>query len=231
MDAEAIMLVAAEAALEAGRLEESARLFDELHAYQGAHPVPELGPRRQRKAQVTVGWLASQVELELARPSYRRLSRFQGAAQGARRLRAVEAEERAYGRPGYALRTGLVAAALEEEARHVPAPLAPLVRVRAQDTGHGLPRNWKEHARLVPVAQVFGSIGVVRRQRRWAPCPACRKPKPHVEVYADNNTWKCFRCQEGGSALDAVSWALLGHKPTSAEDWEQIGHWFAREAL
>lgn len=236
LETEESLLRLAEQALEAENAEAAARYLRLLEQVQEANPLPM--PSRAESyvplapSDTRVDWLANQARLELSRSRYKGLSRFEAAAQGARRLRAVEAEEQAHNRPGYAFRTGLVATELEELAKQKPAPLLPLVKAPAPvDGGHGLSRNWKEHARQVPIAQVFGAIGVTRRRRRWAPCPACQKTKPHVEVYADKNTWKCFRCQEGGSTLDAVSWALLRRAPSSPEDWEQVGAWFAREAL
>lgn len=230
------LLDEAQAALDRGDLELAAQLSEEADA-DLATPLPPLRrspPQEGTQSDLTVDWLAAAVELELSRPRYRALSRSEAAKRGAARVRASEREERAHGRTGYAFRSGLVASELERIAQEAPPKPEP-IRLKPSDDGEGkLPYGWLEEAKRFPVDQVLRALGAepVGRGGRWSPCPACgstpgtdRRGKVLVNA---KGRWHCVKCEEGGSGLDAVGWALLGRKPDGKDDLKTVGRWFAQ---
>ncbi len=75
------------------------------------------------------------------------------------------------------------------------------------------------------------AIGMRRKSTRWGPCPACnakqlgKRDKRSPIVIRD--AWRCYRCDQGGDAIDLVSFALLDRKGRHAgERFVEVKAWF-----
>ena len=78
--------------------------------------------------------------------------------------------------------------------------------------------QWIEDARRMDLRQLIpsltaGSGGGRARRDRSGPCPSCGAAD--VRVYAAREgwqRWQCYRCQQGGDAVDAVAYAVAGDR-------------------
>ena len=218
------LLALAEHALDADDLPAAARWMDELHHYQHTHPLPPLPRNGGRTPPQVVDTVANAVERELARAQNRRLSPPEAVRATLARLREQEQGERRYGRAGHALRTAEVVAALEVELARVTAP-TPKLEVPA---GEQLPYGWMATARATPWPDVATALGWDRKGGRYTPCPACgRQSESRGSVLTRPGQWHCVACEEGGSAIDAVGWRVLGRRPEGREDLDAVGRFMA----
>ena len=76
-----------------------------------------------------------------------------------------------------------------------------------------LPRNL-----LIP--RVATDLGMkIGKSQRWGPCPSCGsnpKKRPPVYLHHRDTAWTCSRCEEGGDAIDLISFAIVGTKGRNA---------------
>ena len=56
----------------------------------------------------------------------------------------------------------------------------------------------------VPISEVLALYGVETRHGNKALCPFHNEKTPSFTVYPNNNSWHCFGCGVGGSAIDFV---------------------------
>jgi hypothetical protein len=230
LDAETLLLTASQQAMDAGEWSHAVTLLDELYAYQVAHPLPPLPTRHICQPPPRVADPATTTaELEAARAVYARLTPSDRLTRGSAHLRAVEAEERAWGRPGYAYRTGQAAKVLEGMAAKA-SEVVQRARLEPVAEGERLPQGWMDAAKLRDWLEVLPVLGLrPTGGGRWQGCPSCSRDKGRRgSVITKPGRWHCVSCSEGGSVLDAVGWALLGRSPVGREDLDAVGRWLSQ---
>ncbi len=90
---------------------------------------------------------------------------------------------------------------------------------------------WINELDETPMAVVLARYGFQSRGDRFWPCPACNEETRSSSDRAKGpatfgDGWHCWRCGEGGRALDLVAWVLLGDsKPAKgdSEGWARLG--------
>ncbi len=96
--------------------------------------------------------------------------------------------------------------------------------------------GWIQEAKLAPILQVAAEIGMVQRNKGYAPCPMCRAGQrgssdKRGPVRIRGNYWRCYRsqCGCGGSVIDMVGAAILQAEPVlqNKEHSEPMQSWFA----
>ena len=67
----------------------------------------------------------------------------------------------------------------------------------------------------LPIIDVFNAYGVHVNSHNLALCPLHQEHTASFRVYPGSNSWFCFGCQAGGSAIDFVAY-LFGLEPLDA---------------
>jgi len=225
------LLVAAEAALTAGDLEGCAYLSGQIDAVLDAMPRPIVYRSPIHRGDSPQDPLEAAVALELGRPRWRNLppiEQLRACAEDCR-WRAALAEPYY---PSAAMELEEVAAVLLARAQEMEERVREPIEV---EPGGQLPHGWLERARQVPIHDVLTALGCSQTGRgRYTPCPACRgqsRSDKRGSVVLRGNRWSCVLCIEGGSAVDAAGWHVLGCEPAGGEQLSQVGAWLVSSGL
>ena len=202
---------------------EAARLFDALREIQTgpAVAVPQ-GPR--------ISTVHTAAALECSRRCYADMRPADKLKAAAAALRATATEELRYNRPGYAYATTQAADLLDTQAAAAADLLHRARVVVPVATGERLPDDWIATTKARHVADILPLLGMERTGGRWSPCPACQRPPGkdrRGSVLVQPHRWHCVACSAGGSAIDAVGWALHGRAPAPG-DFQPIGRWLSQ---
>ena len=225
------LLVAAEAALTAGDLEGCAYLSGQIDAVLDAMPRPSVYRSPIDRGDSPQDPIDAAVALELGRPRWRNLppiEQLRACAEDCR-WRAALAEPYY---PSAAMELEEVAAVLLARAQEMEERVREPIEV---EPGGQLPHGWLERARQVPIHDVLTALGCSQTGRgRYTPCPACRgqsRSDKRGSVVLRGNRWSCVLCIEGGSAVDAAGWHVLGCEPAGGEQLSQVGAWLVSSGL
>ena len=92
--------------------------------------------------------------------------------------------------------------------------------------------RWLDEVRR-PVGEVAEALGLDGDPRRGFVCPACHAERRDgarraIGLRRDGAGWRCYRCGEGGDAVDLVAWHLGGarFRDLGAEDRRRVRAWF-----
>ena len=93
---------------------------------------------------------------------------------------------------------------------------------------------WEEAKANVQLPTIAADLGLSRTGKGWGTCVACSASRRGSSdrrgpMGFGRHGWRCFACGERGSALDLVSWGIIGRRwhPTQAE----VEAWFAGRGL
>ena len=81
---------------------------------------------------------------------------------------------------------------------------------------------WMDDARRLDLRDLLPRLGGETRggrRGRTGPCPSCGAAD--VRVYAAREgwqRWQCYRCSQGGDAVDAVAWSVVGARYAGQEE-------------
>ena len=225
------LLNTAESALAAGDLEGAAYLSGQVDAVLEAMPSPKFYRSPIDRGDNPQDPLEAACALELSRPRWRNLppiEQLRACAEDCRWRAVLDG-------PYYlsaARELEAVAAVLFARAQEMEIRVREPIEV--EPSGQ-LPHGWLERARQVPIHDVLMAVGCSQAGRgRYTPCPACRgqsRSDRRGSVVLRGNRWSCVLCSEGGSAVDAAGWHVLGCEPAGGEQLSQVGAWLVSSGL